>query len=89
MHESEKGSIYESIVAMGQRARQVNDQIKTQITERMADVIDDSDESEGPNLDQIAISKEFDVLPKPTFTAMKEMVSGDLTVSQAANATEE
>ena len=76
MSESAKGSIYESIVAMGQRARQVNDQIKTQISERLADVITDGDETEGPNADQIAISKEFDVIPKPTFIAMREMLDG-------------
>lgn len=74
MEESARGSIYKSIIAMGLRSRQINDQIKTQISERMADVIIDTDEAEGPNLDQIAISKEFDVIPKPTFLAMKEML---------------
>jgi DNA-directed RNA polymerase subunit K/omega len=80
MEESSKGSIYQSIVAMGQRARQVNDQIKTQIHERLADVIVDTDENEGPNADQIAISKEFDKLAKPTFIAMKEMITGQIQV---------
>lgn len=83
MEESSKGSIYRSIVAMGMRSRQINDQIKTQLTERMADVIVDTDEAEGPNYDQIAISREFDLIPKPTFLAMKEMVGGDITVKDA------
>ncbi len=78
MQESAKGSIYESIVAMGLRARQVNDQIKVQITERLADVITDGDETEGPNADQIAISKEFDRIAKPTFIAMREMLDGKI-----------
>ena len=82
MEESAKGSIYQSIIAMGMRARQINDQIKTQISERMADVIVDTDETEGPNLDQIAISKEFDVIPKPTFLAMKEMLEGQIHVKE-------
>ena len=81
MEESSKGSIYKSIVAMGQRSRQVNDQIKTQITERLADVIDDSEEADGPNADQIAISKEFDKIAKPTFIAMREMLDGKITVA--------
>lgn len=80
MHESAKGSIYRSIVAMGVRARQINDQIRTQITERMADVIVDMEESELPNYDQMAISKEFDVIPKPTFLAMREMVDGFIEI---------
>ena len=80
MEESSRGSIYKSIVAMGLRARQVNDQIKTQITERLADVIEETDEADGPNADQIAISKEFDKLAKPTFIAMREMLDGKISV---------
>ena len=83
MDESAKGSIYKSIVAMGLRSRQINDQIKTQISERLADVIVDTDEAEGPNADQIAISKEFDLLPKPTFMAMKEMTTGQIHLRQS------
>lgn len=80
MEESSKGSIYKSIVAMGMRSRQINDQIKNQIAERMADVIVEGDENEGPNYDQIAISREFDLLPKPTFLAMREMVDGHVSM---------
>lgn len=73
MKESARGSLYESIVAMGLRARQVNDQIKTQLQAKMADIITDGDESEGTNFDQLAVSREFDSVPKPTFIAMREM----------------
>jgi DNA-directed RNA polymerase subunit K/omega len=73
MRESEKGSIYQSIVAMGFRSRQINDQIKVELTSRMADIVTTTDESEGANFDQISISREFDRLPKPTFIAMKEI----------------
>ncbi|MCX6141527.1 MAG: hypothetical protein NTX15_12030 [Candidatus Kapabacteria bacterium] len=87
--ESAKGSIYKSIIAMGLRSRQINDQIRVQISERLADVIVDTDEAEGPNADQIAISKEFDLLPKPTFLAMKEMVSGQIHLRSDASSTAE
>ena len=89
MEESAKGSIYKSIIAMGLRSRQINDQIRVQITERLADVIVDTDEAEGPNADQIALSKEFDLLPKPTFLAMKEMVSGQIHLRTDASSTAE
>ncbi len=78
MKESEKGVIYQSIVAMGFRARQINDQIKQELTERLSSVIDDSSDSEGANFDQIAISREFDNIPKPTFLAMKEVLDQKL-----------
>lgn len=78
MQESEKGLIYKSIVALGFRSRQINDDIRNEIHYRMADVIDTSDTSEGANFDQIAISREFDKMPKPTFIAMKEISEGKL-----------
>lgn len=78
MKESAKGSIYQSIVAMGFRARQINDDIKTELNNRMADVIGTNDESEGANFDQISISREFDKIPKPTFLAMRETDQGKL-----------
>ncbi len=49
-------------------------------------MIVDTDEAEGPNADQIAISKEFDLLPKPTFMAMKEMTSGQIHLRNGAEA---
>jgi len=82
MKESDKGIIYKSIVAMGFRARQINDHIKTEIQNRMVDVIDGGD-TDGTNFDQIAISREFDRIPKPTFIAMKEINEGKLTFTSA------
>lgn len=76
--ESKKGSIYQSIVALGFRSRQINDDIKMELDARLADVIP-TDETEGANFDQIAISKEFDKYPKPTFLAMKELSDTKLT----------
>ena len=78
MKESQKGIIYKSIVAMGFRARQVNDFIKNELNIRMADVID-TGETDTVNFDQIAISREFDKVPKPTFIAMKEMYENKLS----------
>lgn len=73
MKESAKGSIYQSIVAMGFRARQINDYIKQELNERMADIVPTPDDSDTVNFDQISISREFDRIPKPTFLAMKEI----------------
>ena len=78
MQESARGSIYQSIVAMGFRARQINYDIKHEINTRIADLQPSSDESEGANDDVVAISREFDKLPKPTFIAMKEIKDGSL-----------
>jgi DNA-directed RNA polymerase subunit K/omega len=78
MQESAKGSIYQSIVALGFRSRQINDYIKMELNDKMADIVPTSDESETVNFDQINISKEFDKLAKPTFIAMKEIYENKL-----------
>lgn len=86
MQESSKGSIYQSIVAMGIRSRQINDYIKDELSNRMADIIPSStDEAEEVNYDQINISKEFEKLPKPTFIAMREIFDGKLTYNMSDN----
>lgn len=79
MKESAKGSIYQAIVAMGMRARQINDDIKVQLSAKMEHLDNDNEDSDTPNLDKLAVSREFDVLPKPTFMAMEEIVEGKLT----------
>lgn len=78
MKESERGLIYQSIVAIGFRSRQINDQIRMEIQDRMVDIINTNDNTDDINFDQIAISKEFDKMPKPTFIAMKEIFDGKL-----------
>jgi len=77
MKETEKGVLYQSIVAMGQRARQINDQLKQELQIRLADVATSYDTEEA-NFDQINISREFDKIPKPTILAMIEMYEGKL-----------
>jgi DNA-directed RNA polymerase subunit K/omega len=77
MKETEKGLLYQSIVAMGQRARQINDQLKQELQIRLADV-STSYETEETNFDQINISREFDKIPKPTVLAMLEMYEDKL-----------
>lgn len=83
MKESDKGIVYRSIVGMGMRARQINDQIRLEIQDRMADIIIDTSETEVTNYDQIAISREFDSIPKPTFLAMRETLEDKIHMEDA------
>ena len=81
MKESAKGSIYESIVAIGFRSRQINDDIRYELRCRMQDIVPTSEDTEEANPDQLSISREFEKLPKPTFIAMKELYEEKLTFS--------
>jgi hypothetical protein len=83
MKETKKGSVYQAIVAMGFRSRQINDDIKMELNSRMADVIPVGDESDVINHDQLNISREFDRIPKPTFLAMKETFEDKLKFGTA------
>ena len=73
-------SIYEAIVIMSRRARQINDELKENLSRRLESVMSSSDE-EGDitNFDQLEISREFDRIPKPTFLALDEMLDGEIT----------
>lgn len=77
--ESKKNSIYQTIVAMGFRAREINQDIKNEIMNRMEDIVPTTDENEIANADQVNISKEFEIMPKPHFIAMQEISDGNLT----------
>jgi DNA-directed RNA polymerase subunit K/omega len=70
--ESEKGSIYESIVAMGKRSRQINDDIKNELRLKLEDLHTTDDEIISYNQDKVDIVKGFERYPKPIFIAMKE-----------------
>lgn len=78
MIESEKRSIYQSIVAMGVRSRQINADIKREIVDQMEDIVPTADDNETANADQVLISKKFESMPKPSFISMKEIFEGDL-----------
>jgi len=72
-------SIYEAIVIMSRRARQINDELKDNLHRRLETVASQGDdEGDITNLDQLEISREFDQIPKPTFLAIDEMLDGDL-----------
>lgn len=78
MKETEKGVLYESIVAMGKRARQINDLLKQELHTRLAEVTTSSETGE-INFEQYSISKEFDNIPKPTILAMEELYEEKLS----------
>jgi DNA-directed RNA polymerase subunit K/omega len=75
MKESARGSIYQSIVALGMRSRQINDQIKSEFVIRAKDYLNNLEESDDAQKELFEISKDFDVIPKPNFIAMKELMN--------------
>ncbi|OGU58073.1 MAG: hypothetical protein A2X64_03445 [Ignavibacteria bacterium GWF2_33_9] len=89
MKESERGSIYQSIVALGMRSRQINDQIKNEFQLRAKDYISNLEESEDAQKELFEISKDFDEIPKPNFIAMKELMEEKMRFELPETKTEE
>lgn len=81
--EEASSSLYETIVVMGKRARQLNEELKIQYNQRVeqlaAQPAGEAEEGEeGVNPDQVKISVEFEKLPKPTELSIAEFLRGDI-----------
>ncbi len=73
-------NIYEVIVVLLKRARQINEEMKIEFNQRIemlqSRIFEPEEETEQPqtNPDQILIAQEFEQRPKPTETAIQELV---------------
>jgi DNA-directed RNA polymerase subunit K/omega len=73
------GNIYEAIVVLLKRARQINEEMKIEFNQRIemlqSRIFEPEEETEQPqtNPDQILVAKEFEQRPKPTEIAIREL----------------
>jgi DNA-directed RNA polymerase subunit K/omega len=78
---SKAKNVHEAIVATSKRARQVNDETKIEFNQRVEMFVPklevESEEVE-VNPDQLKVSLEFEKRPKPTDTALDELMQGKL-----------
>lgn len=81
--EAKAANVYEAIVVMSKRARQINEETKMEFSQRIENLVtlptagDDMDE-EVSNPDQLKVSLEFEGRPKPTEEAIDELMSDKL-----------
>ncbi len=77
---SKTGNIYESVVIISKRARQIAVNIKEELNGKLADFATTVDNLEEvfENREQIEISKFYERMPKPTSTAIEEFIEGKL-----------
>ena len=78
--------IYEAILAIAKRARQIHNETKIELNQRLETLaqlttIPESEEEidVAANPDQLRISLEFETRPKPTELALKEWEGGKVT----------
>ena len=77
-------NIYEAIVVLLKRARQINEEMKIEFNQRIemlqSRIFEPEEETDQPqtNPDQILVAQEFERRPKPTETAIDELLGGKL-----------
>jgi DNA-directed RNA polymerase subunit K/omega len=87
------GNLYESVVVISKRSRQIAINIKEELNHKLADFATTVDNLEEvfENREQIEISKFYERMPKPTSTAIEEFMDGKLRhrMREAGTAEEE
>ncbi|MCC5919638.1 MAG: DNA-directed RNA polymerase subunit omega [Cyclobacteriaceae bacterium] len=74
------GNIYESISIISQRARQISNNMKEELNNKLSEFATTVDNLEEvfENREQIEISKFYERMPKPTLQATEEFLSGEI-----------
>src|SRR5258708_27070391 len=74
------GNVYESVVVISKRARQIAVNLKEELNGKLAEFATTVDNLEEvfENREQIEISKFYERMPKPTTTAIEEFLEGKL-----------
>ncbi|MGC8865326.1 MAG: DNA-directed RNA polymerase subunit omega [Bacteroidales bacterium] len=75
------GNIYETVAILSKRANQINEELRSTISEeaKQFQVISDSLEEVFENSDQIEWSKKYEAFPKPTLLAIAEFLNGKIS----------
>jgi len=79
------GNLYESIIIIGKRSRQVSAKTKEELSGKLAEFATSMDNLEEvfENREQIEISKHYEKLPKSTTTATDEFIEDRLTFQRS------
>jgi DNA-directed RNA polymerase subunit K/omega len=84
---SPTGNLYESVVVISKRARQIAINMKEELNNKLAEFATTVDNLEEvfENREQIEISKFYERMPKPTNIATDEFLDGDLSFRRRSN----
>jgi len=84
------GNIYDSVVVISKRARQIAINIKEELSSKLAEFATTVDNLEEifENREQIEISRFYERMPKPTATAIDEFLEGKLMYRHRAEVEE-
>lgn len=85
------GNIYESVVVISKRARQIAVNLKEELNGKLAEFATTVDNLEEifENREQIEISRFYERMPKPTSSAIEEFLEGKLMYRMRSQEVEE
>src|SRR6476659_5669143 len=85
------GNIYESLVIISKRSRQISTKVKEELNNKLADFASTVDNLEEifENREQIEISKFYERMPKPSTLATEEFIEGKIMFRKAQPVAEE
>jgi DNA-directed RNA polymerase subunit K/omega len=87
--ESKAGNIYEAIVITAKRARQINDEMKIEYSQRLQPLMEKDEEDETiVSKDKMNISLDFEKRLKPTDVGIWELLDDDLEFRMRTEETE-
>jgi hypothetical protein len=73
-------NIYEATVVVSKRARQINDELRIEVAQRLEPVLmKETDEDSGTNQDKLNLSVEFEHKIKPSIQAVDELLDDKLS----------
>ena len=89
--DAQTGNIYESVIIMAKRANQVAAEIKQELSRKLTEFSNVSDNLEETfeNREQIEISRYYERLPKPVLVATEEFLADELSFAEPDSAEEE
>jgi DNA-directed RNA polymerase subunit K/omega len=81
------GNVYEAVVVIALRARQLSTKVKEELTNKLSDFASTVDNLEEifENREQIEISKFYERLPKPTNIALEEFTEKKISFQRSRN----
>ncbi len=79
------GNVYESLVIISKRSRQISTKVKEELNNKLADFASTVDNLEEifENREQIEISKFYERMPKPSTLATEEFIEGKIMFRKA------
>lgn len=83
--EEPTGNIYESLVVLSKRSKQISAELKEELTRKLEEFASTTDNLEEifENREQIEISRFYEKLPKPNAIAIKELLDDKIYIRRA------